>query len=406
MPKAGVLKSSKSVDMKASKSAPSKSVSSKAPIAEAAAPPQPVNAKNLAKLGGVQNNVLLQQPSESGAASVRIDGRSNPVKHWQGNAMRYGDDEDSSELFVLLKNVYTEKHAHRPTYRVLGRLQEDGETGAQGLEWIDVPRKTDKFLKKSDEEIPAVLARLSTERAVRNQFEKELGEVYPVQYKPPKQKGKNDWESDFEDSDDGSEQSYSGSSSSAGMFQVLNLRSLSDELRRLLEADLPMQQIFHYGRSVFTGTHEDLVDIALPPANARRRNKFIPLKHEITEAFLVKEWAQNYKSYTEHSMRQKSGNKVILDKFVKLRPHVGYRFEQLDERGFEAAVAEVFPITQAKEINTWAAEIAKKAQRPNAPKWMKNVAQLEALREKEKASTAAAVASSSSAGPALKKQKK
>eukprot|EP00392_Amoebophrya_sp_AT5.2_P001674 g1676.t1 len=128
--------------------------------------------------------------SQSGV-SGKVDGRKNALKHWAGDAMRYGEDETSAELFVLLKNLYTHKHAHRPTHRVIGRLREDPDTKEQGLEWIDVERETKKHFKKSEEEIPVLLARLSAEQNVRKQFEKELYEVHPVQYKPLQKKGES-----------------------------------------------------------------------------------------------------------------------------------------------------------------------------------------------------------------------
>ncbi|CAD7930200.1 unnamed protein product [Amoebophrya sp. A25] len=367
--------------------------------------------------------VDAEDTMDGDATVVTIGAKRVVVKHCMGNAMRYGKNEDEAELYVLLKNLYTVKHDNRASFRVLGRLRTDKKNGAQGLEWVDVPREAPgMYLKKSDEEIPALLARLSGEQNVRREFEKELRRVHPVQYRKFRHRRGMTAVDDIMDDLELSETAGSITGSIASMTSMLpNLASLKGELRNLLEDNTEMQIIFLKGREVFApGLHDDKVEIpeeeadtsspAKPPGTAPARSKarkFLPLKHEITEERLIRQWAQ---SVLQHPIVKKnpSENKRIVQKFMKLRMHVGYRFEDIStEAAFEAILRQVFPVQSNADNDAQWALVAQEGEEPNAPLWKKKVAF--ALKQKaEQAKLAKKNLSSTEDvenGPPSKKQK-
>lgn len=66
--------------------------------------------------------------SAVGSLASLTSGRKGVVKHYSGNAILYGETAESSEPYVLLKNVYT-KPVHLASHRILGRMEQDAVGG-------------------------------------------------------------------------------------------------------------------------------------------------------------------------------------------------------------------------------------------------------------------------------------
>eukprot|EP00392_Amoebophrya_sp_AT5.2_P001675 g1677.t1 len=177
------------------------------------------------------------------------------------------------------------------------------------------------------------------------------------------------------------------------------------DLRLILEQGVEIQNIWWLGKTVFSGEqqHEGVEIASRPPGGGRQ--KFIPVKHTLSEKSLVEEWATLVKS---RSARNRSENKVLVDKFMKLRPHVGYKFETLSESEFKDVVGKVFPVKRhadhIREIDRQVELVQKDPTK--APEWARDLAKLRELKAAAKKAKDAGKAEVGGAPPLTEVAKK
>lgn len=266
------------------------------------------------------------------------------VRLYKGNAIRYGCSELESSLFILLGNVYTKQWTN-PTHRVLGKLEENG-SGEFGIVYQIVPTTEDggeSFMKRTDEDLPVLLAVLARDRRFRSALEKDLKTVFPKQFWNKAEK--------HDDDDDTksliSSRSTACTRSTAGDTEY-STRDVykSDELRELAEHSPEFATIYEVGRAMLlsndTGDDDD-DEVEIVGAKCDEAGGFISLKTNITEKGLVKKWIKVVKRRLDRKLHGVSENRALVSKFKKAKQHIRYKFTEMNDADFDKVLQTAFP---------------------------------------------------------------